>query len=130
MKKFLKRTGIVLLVLIALTGIMVIYATFGLKQTLKLTIQPVDLTKISDGTYTGSYNSYRWSTTVEVTVKDHKITGINPVKIQQGREDLVKDLIQRILSEQKPDIDAISGATASSKAFLKAADTALINALE
>jgi uncharacterized protein with FMN-binding domain len=128
MKKFLKYAGIVFLVLIILTGAMVVFATFGLEQTLNLDIRPVDLSQISDGTYTGSYDSYRWSTTVEVTVKDHKITDIKPVKIQQGREDMVKDLTQKILAEQKPDVDAISGATASSKAFLEAVDSALLNA--
>lgn len=130
MKKFLKRSGIVLLVLIVLTGVMLVYATFGLKQTLNLDIQPVDLTQIPDGTYTGSYNSYRWSTTVEVTVNNHKITGINPIKAQQGREDMVNELIQKIIAGQKSNVDVISGATASSKAFLEAVQSALKKSVE
>lgn len=66
---FLKRVGIVFLVLIVFTGVMVLYGTFGLKRALNLTIILSNLSQISDGTYTGSYNSYRWSTTVEVTCK-------------------------------------------------------------
>lgn len=125
MKKFLKRVGIVFLVLIVLTGAMALYGTFGLKRALNLTIHPVDLTQISDGTYTGSYNSYRWSTTVEVTVSNHKITEIKKIKIQQGRDSLVNDLIDEIITKQTTNVDAVSGATASSKCFLKAVEKAL-----
>ncbi len=125
MKKFLKRVGIVFLVLIVLVGVMALYGTFGLKQTLNLTIHPVDLSQISDGTYMGSYNSYRWSTTVEVTVSNHKITEIKKIKIQQGRDSLVNDLIDEIITKQTTNVDAISGATASSNSFLKAVEISL-----
>jgi uncharacterized protein with FMN-binding domain len=125
MKKIIKITGIIFLVLITLIGAMVVFATFGLKRTLNLDIKSVDLSQISDGTYTGSYDSYRWSTTVEVTVKNHKITNINPVKSQQGREDLVKELTDKIIVQQSPNVDVVSGATASSKCFLKAVENAL-----
>lgn len=125
MKKFLKTTGIVFLVLIILTGAMLIYSTFGMKQTLNLDIRSVNLTNIPDGTYIGSYDSYRWSTKVEVTVINHKITDIKKLKIQQGRDDLVNQLTDDIISRQTTDVDAISGATASSNCYLKAVENAL-----
>ncbi len=122
MKKFFKWTGIVLLVL---TAIMMIYAIIGKEETLKLNIEAIDLTRIPDGTYTGSYDNYRWSNKVEITVTAHKITGIKPLKIQDGRGALVKDLTVRILDRQSPDVDAVTGATASSNGFLKAVEMAL-----
>lgn len=125
MKRFLKWTGIVLLVLIA---IMMIYAFIGKEETLNLDIETIDLTKIADGTYVGSYDNYRWSNKVEVTVIEHKIIRIKPLKIQDGRGDLVKDLIVRILDWQSPDVDVTTGATASSNGFLKAVETALKSA--
>jgi uncharacterized protein with FMN-binding domain len=106
---------------------MALYGTFGLKRALNLTIHPVDLSQISDGTYTGSYNSYRWSTTVEVTVSNHKITEIKKIKVQQGRDSLVNDLIDEIITKQTTNLDAVSGATASRKCFLKAVENALSN---
>jgi uncharacterized protein with FMN-binding domain len=122
MKKFLKWTGIVLLVLIAF---MMVYALIGKDEVLKLNIEAVDLKRIPDGTYVGSYDNYRWSNKVEVTVIEHKITRIKPLKIQDGRGNLVKDLTVRILDRQSPDVDAITGATASSNGYLKAVETAL-----
>jgi uncharacterized protein with FMN-binding domain len=126
MKKFFKWSGIVMLVLIT---IMMIYAIIGKEEVLKLNIEAVDLTQIPDGTYIGSYNNYRWSNKVEVTVTEHRITGIKPLKIQDGRGGMVKDLTVRILDCQSPDVDAVTGATASSNGFLKAVETALIKAV-
>ena len=125
MKKFLKWSGIVLIMLIA---IMMIYSIIGKDEVLDLRIKAVDLAPIPDGTYVGSYDNYRWTNKVEVSVSEHKITGIKPLKIQQGRDGLVKELILKILDRQSPDVDAITGATASSNGFLKAVETALESA--
>jgi len=122
MKRALKWIAVVLAALIV---VMVVYSLFGLQKTLGLTINEVDLAEIADGTYTGTYDSYRWTTTVEVTVKDHAITAIAPLKAQDGRENLIAELTQSILAQQRTDVDAVSGATASSKCFLKAVETAL-----
>jgi len=75
MKKGLKRTGIVLLILIVLCGITLAFALPGLKETTALEIEAVDLTQIPDGTYTGSYNCFRWSNTVKVTEYVKNISG-------------------------------------------------------
>lgn len=126
MKKFLKWAGVLLLLLI---GVMMIYAFLGKEQTTHLEIQNIDLTEISDGTYTGSYDCYRWSNKVKVTVMEHRITSIQALKIQDGRESLVKTLTQKILDQQSVDVDAVSGATASSNGYLKAVEIALKNAV-
>lgn len=122
MKKFFKWAGIILLILVC---IMMIYAVLGKEKTINLDIKKVDLTKISDGTYTGSYDCYRWSNEVKVTVLDNRITEIQAIKIQDGRESLVETLKQKILEQQNPDVDAVSGATASSNGYLKAVEIAL-----
>ncbi len=126
MKKFFKWTGIVLLVLVA---IMMIYAFIGKEEAINLKIETVDLTQIPDGTYIGSYNNYRWSNKVEVTVKGHKITKIKPLKIQDGRGDLVKTLTEMIINRQSPDVDVVAGATASCNGYLRAVEMALKRAL-
>lgn len=125
MKKILIRTGLVISVLVVL---MLIYASLGLSEVLKLNMEKIDLTRIPDGTYTGSYNNYRWSNKVEVDVSDHKIIGIRPIIIQSGRDFLVKELTDKIIIEQRSDVDAVSGATASSNGFLKAVEAALKSA--
>lgn len=129
-KKVMRRILIVLLILIVLTGLTLVFALPGLNQTATLDIGAVDLSQIPDGTYTGSYNSYRWSTTVEVTLKDHRITDILPIKIQSGRDNLGKELKEKMILQQTADVDAVSGATASSNAYLKAVENALKNGIE
>lgn len=125
MKKFLKWAGISLLAILVIS---VVYAVIGLDDVLKVSIEGVDLSAVPDGTYSGSYDNYRWSSRVEVTVKNHTITDIEPLKIQDGRNEIVNDLTERILKQQTPNVDAVSGATASSNGFLKAVETALKNA--
>ncbi|WP_373482798.1 FMN-binding protein [Acetobacterium sp.] len=124
MKKFLKWTGIVFLLMLCLTAV---FALLGKNETLSLVICNVDLTRISDGKYVGVYDNYRFTNKVEVTVLNHEIINIHPLKIQDGRQNLVNNLTETILEEQRSDIDAISGATASSNGFLKAVEEALKN---
>jgi uncharacterized protein with FMN-binding domain len=122
LKKVLKWAGIVLVLLVCLIAV---FAFLGKEETMALMISKVDLTRISDGTYVGSYDNYRFSNRVEVTVNNHKITKILPIKIQDGRQTLVDELTEAILREQHSDVDAVSGATASSNGFLKAVEEAL-----
>ncbi len=125
MRKLLKWMVIVLLVLIA---IVMIYAVLGKSEVMKLKLESIDLTQIPDGAHIGAYDNYRWSNAVAVTVTAHRITGIKPIKIQDGRDDLAEALIQEVIDRQSPDVDVISGATASSKGLLKAVELALKSA--
>jgi uncharacterized protein with FMN-binding domain len=75
--------------------------------------------------YTGSYDGYRWKNTVTVTVENHVITNIVRVKGPAGREEIALSLTEAVLGAQSPDVDAVTGATADSKAFLKAVENAL-----
>lgn len=123
--RILKWAGISLLAMIALGAL---FGTLGLKDTLALSIDSVDLANIPDGAYTGTYDCYRWTSEVNVTVKGRAITGIEVVKGQNGRDEIRQELIDRVLQKQTPAVDAVSGATADSKAFLKAVENALVNA--
>lgn len=116
MKKVFKWIGIGFLVFIV---VIMGYAFLGKEQTLTLQIGSVDLSNISEGEYTGQYNCYRWSNTVKVSVMDHQITEIEVIKGPNGREDIRQDLKGRIMEAQSPDVDAVSGATADSKAFFE-----------
>jgi len=129
-KKVLISIAIVILVLIVLGGLSLAMAFAGLEETTNLEIGTVDLAQIPDGSYTGSYTNFRWNTTVKVTVTDHQITAIESVKIQSGRKDLARELTEDILQQQTADVDVVSGATASSHAYLKAVENALIEGAE
>jgi len=125
MKKILKWTGIIILIIIVIS---VVFGFLGLKETSTLKISTVNFNNLPDGTYKGSYENYRWTNSLTVTIENHRITAITPIVTQSGREKLVTELSQRIIDEQISKVDAISGATASSNAFLKSIEDALSHA--
>jgi uncharacterized protein with FMN-binding domain len=125
MKKILKWTGIILLTLIAVSAV---FGLLGLKETHSLEIFAVDLNSLPDGTYKGSYENYRWTNSLTVTIENHRITAITPIVTQSGREKLVAELSKKIIDAQSSKVDAISGATVSSNAFLKSVENALSHA--
>ncbi len=103
-----------------------IWMTRGMNEMLDLAIGEIDLNKLRDGVYSGSFEGYRWSNTVEVTVESHKIKDIQIVKKHSfQRDELVNELSERIIQQQSLKVDVVTEATVSSKAFLKAVEDAL-----
>lgn len=130
MKKGFKVFLIVLSVLVVLMIAFIVFVIGGKGSTLNQKIGDVNLAVVNDGVYTGSYSALRWSNTVEVTVKDHEITDIEVVKPQAlAKQETIDTMTQEVLDAQNLQVDAVSGATVDSKAFLKAAENALMNAL-
>jgi uncharacterized protein with FMN-binding domain len=85
----------------------------------------LDMTKVEDGTYTGSADGSIVKATVEVTVKDHTITGIKIVKHDNGKGKPAEVIVNDIIAKNSLEVDAISGATHSSNVI----KTAVLNAL-
>ncbi len=104
----------------------VAFLFLGKSQTLSVPLDGVSLESVADGTYEGSFRGYRWSNTVSVTVKDHQIVDVVQIKPQViTKEDTIDTLVSRVIAAQNTDIDVITGATVSSKAFLSAVEDAL-----
>lgn len=125
MKTKLKIAGIVLGVLIV---VMLLFAMVGLQEALNLKIRNVELTAVPDGVYTGVYDNGRFSNTVTVTVADHHITAIDPAKNANGSGQTAQTLLGRVIDQQRTDVDAVAGATATSLSLLKAVENALTGA--
>lgn len=107
-------------------GIFIGYLHIGKKAALETPVYGIDLSDIDDGTYIGSYEGYRWSNTVSVTVENHTITKIEILKPQTyTSQETVDTLILRVISEQNTDVDVVTGATADSRTFLRAVENAL-----
>ncbi len=123
MKRVLKWIGIIILAFIVL---IVAMAFPGMQKTRTLTIQDVDMSQLQDGTYTGTYQGFRFTNIVEVAVEDHQIVSIDIIKTQ--REELSETLKNEVIKAQSPVIDMVSGATLDQNAFLKAVENALTQA--
>lgn len=126
MKKIWKIPLLIILILVALLGIFWGYLTYGLQETQNLILNAVDLSVIGDGTYRGKYVKGRFTCEVEVVVKDHAIVDVKLISSSRiSVPTLYEKLMARVKNTNTLPVDTISGATASSKAFLKAVENAL-----
>lgn len=93
-----------------------------------ISINSVDISSIPDGVYQGECDTGYIYASVGVTVSDGKITDIALLEHRNERGESAEEIIKAIISQQNVDVDAISGATNSSKVIKKAVENALISA--
>ena len=89
----------------------------------------IDFNNLQDGTYEGEYagGMYEWRyNLVDVTVNLGKVVEIEVIEAKEEAD--FKSLYQRVIDEQSLEVDTISGATLTSKAFLKSVHSALLQA--
>jgi uncharacterized protein with FMN-binding domain len=103
------------------------------KEARSLPLNAVDFGKLSDGTYHGAYEGgmYRWrANECVVTVTDGRVTDIQLTgsKDPGGGNTNCEMLYDRVIQAQSLQVDTISGATLTSKAYLQAVENALIQA--
>lgn len=122
-----------MIVILSILGVLIVvgaggvfYITNGLEAGENLAINPVDLTAIEDGTYAGVYQAGRWSNEVAVSVADHQIANIAVVKtVTIDDPELTSTIINNVIKNQSTTVDTVSGATVTSKAYLKSIENAL-----
>jgi len=127
MKKGLKALLIVLGILIVFIVFSVVAGTRNMGDIKEYVIPNIDMSNVADGDYEGSCDIGRWAITVNVTVKEHKIT---QVMIPQDQipilpDEFIVELNAAILNSTDPNFDAVTGATISSKAYMIAVTDAL-----
>ena len=89
-----------------------------------------DLTLIEDGIYRGFYDlsGTPVKATLDVIIQNNRIVSINIIQhFSSPIGKKAENIIDQIIELQNLNIDAVSGATASSKALLKAVENALNN---
>jgi len=103
------------------------------EQIKSMNISHVDPATVPDGEYTGEFPfRQRYLYRVRVTVKSGRISNIEVLENGTENEYAEKGLgvIPRMMREQSPNVDAVSGATVSSKALMKCVEKALKKAGE
>lgn len=103
------------------------------KEARNLSLDAVDFNTLKDGTYIGEYEGgmYKWrANKVQVTVSLGKVSDIKLFNsTDPGKENTQQDILyDRVIKDQSLQVDTISGATLTSKAYLKAVENALIQA--
>jgi uncharacterized protein with FMN-binding domain len=126
MKLLLKIVLSIFILFVLVSGGGIFYISRGLEAGETLNINDVNLSVLSDGTYSGAYKGGRWTNEVNVTVKDHKITDVEIVKdVLFPKPDVTAELIGKVLDKQTTKVDVLSGSTVTCKAYLKSIETAL-----
>ena len=92
---------------------------------------PVDPAKLADGTYKGSYRGGPNKAIVEVTIKDNFIVNIKIIQHQAWKGKKAEEtIVERIITRQSTRVDAVSGATNSSRVIMNAVQLAIEKAYQ
>lgn len=126
MKK--KKIGIILVcvILFVFIGVKVVLNVL-VNDVNSITVLSPNLANISDGIYVGEYSVTPVRVKVEVFVTEHKITDIKIIEHENGLGSKAEKIVNDVISEQSLEVDAVSGATVSSKCILKAVENAIEN---
>jgi len=117
MKKIL-----VLILVVLLAG----FAVGGAKE--KKEVKPIKISQIADGTYFGKTKGLLTGVKVEVTVKKGRITKIEILKARGWpafKKKAIKEMPGKIIKAQSLRVDAVTGATKSSRSIIEAVENAL-----
>lgn len=99
------------------------------REAKNLPIKAINFQQLRNGTFIGDYagGKYKWrANKIQVTIEDHKLTAIKLLEHAKTQENAAKkELFDRVLTTQSLQVDAISGATLTSKGYLKAIELAL-----
>lgn len=103
------------------------------REARSLPLDAVDFSRLSDGTYHGAYEGgmYKWrANECDVTVVNGRVTDIQLAgsKDPGGKNTQHQSLYDRVIQAQSLQVDTISGATLTSKAYLQAVENALVPA--
>jgi len=134
-KKRSRRKKIILGMVIALVALLIIAGVIGGIYAWRFTsaagdliVEDVDISKVPDGTYNGSYKLFHVQAEVEVTVEDGRITAIaflDTGKMAEETQEDIEVIFADVISAQSLDVDISSGASVSKKVSLKAVEEAL-----
>jgi uncharacterized protein with FMN-binding domain len=97
-----------------------------IQRTRAMTVNDVSIAEIPDGSYTGSYEYGGFTYSLRCMVSQGRLENI---RILQNRTTKyakkAEGIIPKVIERQKVNVDAVTGATATSKALMKAIERAL-----
>ncbi|MBU1144999.1 MAG: FMN-binding protein [Firmicutes bacterium] len=129
MKKWQK----ILIIILVIVGSITVFAVIKIKEItsnlealLQEEVLVIDLSLIEDGTYFGAYSSFPIIVEVEVTILSHEVTQIIITKHDNGQGEPAEAIVDEVILSQSLQVDAIAGASYSSKVILLAIEDALV----
>ena len=125
-KRILSLKAIFLFLIVLIFTAIYLKSVADYKRAVKeTTFTNLDISNVPDGIYVGEYDVDFVYAKVEVTVQNGAITNIDILEHKNGRGSSAEVVVDRIIEEQKIEVDAVSGATNSSTVIKKAVENAL-----
>jgi uncharacterized protein with FMN-binding domain len=90
-----------------------------------LPYESIDMNRVSDGVFLGESDAGLVRVKVEVAVKDHKMEAVKILEHQNGRGGAAEAIVEKMVAQNRYDVDAVSGATLSSQTIKSAVSLAL-----
>ncbi len=101
-------------------------ASHEMMMVRQMDIQNIDISSLGDGEYIGSFTYSGFEYEVKTIVNDHKIKDIVILHNRDTKHaKKAEGVVPEIIKNQTPDVDAVSGATTTSKALMKAVENSL-----
>lgn len=130
MKLSRKRILLYLTVILLLIGLifLLVYIKGVLdyrKAVNEIAFDNINISDVADGIYFGECDVNFIYAKVEVTVESGEIISIDILEHKNGRGKSAESVVNEIVNEQKIDVDAVAGATNSSKVIKKAVENAI-----
>lgn len=121
-----KIARISIVALIILSAGFFIMGWVNLNRLRTMPVRSPDLSTINDGIYKGSFSDGGGIYSVEVEIDNHSISKLNFETDRNSKYvNYARPVINRVIEEQTLSVDAITGATTTSKCILKAVEEAL-----
>lgn len=114
-------------VILIVLGGLALYLMRGQTQVVATRLEPIVFADLDDGIYEGSYDGYRWASTLQVHVENGEIVKIVIVKDHTLRlQEVAYHLFENVKAAEKlNEVDVVAGSTVSSVAYLRAIEDAL-----
>ena len=127
-----KKLIVCVIMIVAFIGLFTGCLSRGLSEGANVILYGIDVSNVPDGSYTGVYEFRRWSNKLVVHVNDKKITEIDIARNIMGPnvKKISGEIFNRVIEAQNTTVDVVSGATVTSKAYLKAIENAFTSILQ
>lgn len=106
-------------------GFLLMTGMEAVKEARAVTFESVDWSGLEDGRREGAYTIGPVSARVAVTLEDGRILGIEILEHQNGWGEKAEAIVADMARENRVDVEAVSGATVSSRVLQKAVEAAL-----
>lgn len=118
--------AVLLASIVTIIALVSLFNGIRLETYRKMIIKNSDLSAKSDGIYHGTAKVGNYVYIVYVTIKQHRIIRINAIKPREDSyAEYAKGVFNKIIEKQNANTDVITGATTTSKAYMKAVEKAL-----